>query len=136
MTRVGDAAVREKRSLVLLAVGMTWLPVVANFVPWTYYIARRTIQGTHFTVDGWTLANPFLTVIMIPTGLALAACRRSGLAAVFLVIPAGGWTLHEVFMQHLFLLQEPNPKLVGIQILSASTLLLVGAYAAWRTIRR
>jgi hypothetical protein len=135
MTNAEAAAAREKRSPVLLVVGVVWLPLVVNFVPWTYHIARQAIRGTQFTVDPWTLANPFLTVILVPTSLVVAWCRHGGVAAVLLVIPAAGWVLHQVFIQRLYLLQEPTPVLVRIQLLSLGTLLIIGAYA-WRTLLR
>jgi hypothetical protein len=126
---------RDKRSVLLFVVAMAWLPVVARYVPWTYHIAREAIRGTELTVDRWTLTNPFLTVLLVPASVALNICRRGGAAAVFLLIPAAGWVLHEVFVQHLHLLQEPIPPLVGIQLRSLATLVIVGGHAVWHSIR-
>ena len=79
------------RAVRLVSIG--WLVLAAYYVPWTYAIARMAASGTHFTVDPWTLATPFVILGIGSVG-ALAAWRTRDLVGrVLLLFVASNWLL-------------------------------------------
>jgi hypothetical protein len=130
-----DSATRERRSIVLVALAAAWLFAAAQWVPWTLQIVTAARHGREFTVDWWTLLNPFLTVGLVPLSVVFLWRGNQAVAALLLTIPAASWLLYEILVQELFLFDEPVPRIVAVFVLSVTTVLVVGAYAVRRILR-
>ncbi len=79
------------RAVRLITLG--WLIVAAYYLPWTYVMGRKILSGTGFTVDRWTIATPFVILVVAPSAAVALWCKRDVIGRSLLVVVAINWLL-------------------------------------------
>lgn len=107
-------------------IGIAWLIVAASYLRWAVAIGRMIFSRTQFTVDAWTLATPFVILVLAPVGAFLAWRKKDLLGRMLLIVVSINWLLWAVLGADVFRDFLWVPRLLKmILILSLSTLTVV-----------
>jgi hypothetical protein len=115
-----------RHALLRFAAG-AWFLVALSYIPWVWSISGMAYHRADFTVDRWTLATPFLTVLVVPIGALAIWLTRDTLGAILIAVVAANEFLWQVVGCRMIVVREPMPFSVFLSLLSVLSLVVVGA---------
>ncbi len=109
----------------LRCVAAMWLLLAVTYIPWMVGIVSMARHGAQFSVGLWTLATPFVIVLVAPISALLVFRKRTVSGGVLLAVVATDRILYEGVSQRFLSLREGYPFSLLQLLLGAVTVAVV-----------